>query len=176
MTTSLTQVRGRRAAVLTTGLVLGLVTGTAGPASAAPAAVSRGGFVLAPAVTGTAVSGRAQLVRVPSGRTILTVHLAGLVPGHTYGVHLHNDTCAAAAGHYKHDAAGAATPPNELWASSQQANPQAGITANAAGRASGNGVAPWIARSTAGSVVLHADAQHGGTPAGGPRLACADLA
>jgi Cu-Zn family superoxide dismutase len=178
MTTSLTVTRGQRAAaLLVTGLSLSLVAGIAGPVSAAPATVSRGGFVvLASAPAGTVLAGRAQLVRVPSGRTLLMVQVRGLAPGHTYGVHLHNDACSALSGHYKHDAAGPATPPNELWASSNAANAQAGITANAAGNAAGNGVAPWIARSTARSVVLHTDAQHGGTPAGGTRLACADLA
>ena len=177
MTTSLPVVRrrGTAALVLAGGLVLSVLTGPAGAASPAPAVVTRGPFVvLASAPAGTVLAGRAELVRVPSGRTMLTVHVSGLAPGHTYGVHLHNDACSATAGHYQ-QAGGAATPPNELWASSNPANAQAGVTANAAGIASGRGVAPWIARSSARSVVIHTDAQHGGTPAGGTRLACADL-
>lgn len=174
MARSLTAVREQRVttALLVTGLSLSLVTGLAGAASAAPAAVSRGGFVVtATPPAGTMPAGRAQLVRVPSGRTMLTVHVTGLAAGHTYGVHLHEGSCSAVAAHYKHSATGLTTPPNELWASSDPANAQAGITANAAGNATGRGVAAWIARSTAGSVVIHT----GSTTAGGPRLACADL-
>jgi hypothetical protein len=157
-------------------VALALVSTGAGPVSAAAATVTRGDFaVVSGAPAGTAVAGRAQLVRGGDGRTLLTVHLTGLAKGATYGVHLHADTCAAALGHYKDNPAGAATPPNELWASSDPANPQAGVRANAAGIAEGRGVAPWRARDAAKSVVVHADTLHGGTTAGGPKLACADL-
>jgi Cu/Zn superoxide dismutase len=162
------------ASVIVGGLSLSLVALGAVPAQAAPAKVTRGDFVvLSTAPAGTTVAGRAQLVR--NSGTRLTVHLSGLSAGETYGVHLHNEACSALQGHYKHDPGGAALPPNELWVSSDSKNAQAGVTANSAGKGQGRGVAPWRARDTAKSVVIHADTDHGGTTSGGPRLACADL-
>lgn len=124
------------------------------------------------------LSGHVKVVRTGSGSTRLMVHVKGLAPGETYGVHLHNAPCSAAnpgGGHYKHDPAGVTTPPNELWASSDPKVATAGITANAAGNAHGTGVADWTARGEAQAVVIHAGSKHGGTTAGGLKLACADL-
>ena len=50
----------------------------------------------------------------------------------------------------------------------------AGITANRRGVARGRGDADWVARPEAQSVVIHA-IPPGGTTAGGPKIACADL-
>jgi hypothetical protein len=75
--------------------------------------------------------------------------------------------------HYKHDPAGAAMPPNELWLSSTD-DPLEGITSNRRGVVRGFGSADWIARPDAQSVVIH-QIPPGGTPAGGPKIACADL-
>jgi DNA-binding winged helix-turn-helix (wHTH) protein len=61
----------------------------------------------------------------------------------------------------------------ELLASSTS-DPLAGITANPAGVAQGRGSADWVARPEAEAVVIHA-IPPGGTTAGGPKIACADL-
>jgi hypothetical protein len=65
------------------------------------------------------------------------------------------------------------TPPNELWFSSS-VHPTDGITANRAGVAIGRGTADWVATADARAVVIHA-IPPGGTAAGGPKIACADL-
>lgn len=170
--------RAAASAVLV-ALVVGALTL---PAGASGSIVSRGTFT---ALTGAAgrpeapLQGRAQVERVAAGTTRLVVHVSGLQPGVTYGVHLHNLPCSAAnpgGGHYKHDAAGVTQPPNELWPSSTPHDALHGITANAAGVASGRGSADWIAGTSAVAVVLHAGVGHGATStAGGPKLACADL-
>ncbi len=160
-------------------LVLGAL---ALPAVAGGSFVARGDFAPLPAVVGQpeeGLTGHAQVERVAGGSTRIVVRVAGLQPGVTYGVHLHNASCAASnpgGGHYKHDAAGVTQPPNELWPSSTPHSAMAGITANAAGIASGRGAADWIAGESAVAVVLHAGVGHGATStAGGPKLACADL-
>jgi hypothetical protein len=66
-----------------------------------------------------------------------------------------------------------AAPPSELWLSSTE-GPTAGITSNPAGVAQGRGGAEWVARPEARSVVIHF-IPPGGTIAGGPKIACADL-
>lgn len=169
---------GRRAAVVgSLGCVV--LAGAAVPAQGGGAQVTRGDFVRLGALEHEPhLAGTAQLVRNAAGRTLLSVQVKGLQAGETYGVHLHNLPCSdvnPGGAHYKHDPAGVPNPPNELWASSQSKNPMAGVRANAAGHARGNGVASWVARPEAQAVVIHADSHSGGTPAGGPKLACADL-
>ena len=124
---------------------------------------------------GLEIEGFAQLARDGSG-THGKVVVRGLVPGTTYAAHLHNAPCSAAnpgGAHYKDDPAGPAVPPNELWLSSTE-DPLAGITANPGGVAHGRGNADWVARPEAQSVVIHA-IPPGGSTAGGPKIACADL-
>lgn len=152
------------------------------PALANGATVTRGTFSALAGTTGLpeeGLSGRVQAVRTGDGKTHLSVRVAGLQPGVTYGVHLHDAECSApnpGGGHYKHDVTGAAQPPNELWPSSTPHDPLAGITANSAGIATGRGTADWVAGDEAVSVVLHAGLGHGATStSGGPKLACADL-
>ena len=164
------------------GSAVCLALSVAGPAAGDGATVTRGGFSsLAGAVDRPEedMEGRARLVRTADGRTHLSVTLSGLQPDVTYGVHLHNAPCSATnpgGGHYKHDSTGPGRPPNELWASSTPHDPLAGIESNAAGNASGNGTADWVAGANAVSVVIHAGLGHGATTtAGGPKLACADL-
>lgn len=164
------------------GVVVVLLAALTLPAVAGGATVTRGTFTPLPGVSGLPegdLSGRAQAVRTASGTTHVSVRVAGLQPGVTYGIHLHNASCSAAnpgGGHYKHDPAGPGQPPNELWPSSTPHDPLAGITANEAGIATGRGTAEWTARDDAVSVVLHAGLGHGSTStAGGPKLACADL-
>jgi hypothetical protein len=48
------------------------------------------------------------------------------------------------------------------------------VTANPGGVAHGRGSADWVARPEARSVVIHF-IQPGGSTAGGPKIACADL-
>lgn len=150
----------------------------AGSALAGPAKNQRGSFETLSGGSGMGldVEGMAKIRRM-SEQTFVKVHVRGLKPGMTYAAHLHNAPCAAAnpgGGHYKHDPAGAAQPPNELWLSSRRGDPLAGITANPGGVAHGRGSADWVARPEASSVVIHA-IPSGGTTAGGPKIACADL-
>jgi hypothetical protein len=61
----------------------------------------------------------------------------------------------------------------ELWLSTT-GDAMAGITANPGGVAHGRGSVHWVARPEAQSVVIHF-IPPGGTTAGGPKIACADL-
>lgn len=125
------------------------------------AAVTRGDFEAFAAGIGLDITGRAQMVRTADGRTIVSVHLEGLLPNTTYGSHVHAAACAVgdANGHYRFDPAGAATPPNEIWPGP--------FTTNDAGIGSGDTIAEGTAGPTAMSVVVHAP--------GGAKIACADL-
>ena len=125
---------------------------------------------------GLDIEGVAKIKRT-SDSTRVQVHVRGLEPNTTYAAHLHNASCSApnpGGGHYQDDPAGPAEPPNELWLSSDRSDPKAGITARRSGVAHGRGSADWVARPEASSVVIHA-IPPGGTTAGGPKIACADL-
>ena len=155
---------------------LAVVAVGATPALAGPAKV-RGTFETLPdgAAMGLDIEGFATLTRSDAG-TAGKVVVRGLEPGTTYAAHLHNAPCSApnpGGGHYMNDPAGPAMPPNELWLSSTD-DPLAGITANSGGVARGRGIADWVARQEAQSVVIHF-IPPGGTTAGGPKIACADL-
>ena len=148
----------------------------AAPALAGPSKV-RGTFETLPggAAMGLEIEGFAQLTRSVDGTTAKVV-VRGLEPATTYAAHLHDAPCSAAnpgGGHYRDDPAGPAMPPNELWLSSQD-DPMAGIRSNSGGVAHGRGSADWVARPEAQSVVIHY-IPPGGTTAGGPKIACADL-
>src|SRR5919106_2043237 len=139
--------------------------------------VERGEFTTLPdgEAMGFDIEGFAQIKRSPDGTAVKAV-VRGLEPGTTYAAHLHNAPCSApdfGGGHYKNDPAGPSVPPNELWLSSTD-DPMAGITANSGGVAKGRGSAEWGARPEAQSVVIHS-IPPGGTTAGGPKIACADL-
>jgi Cu/Zn superoxide dismutase len=124
---------------------------------------------------GLTIEGMAQITRSEDG-TAVKVRVRGLEPRTTYAAHLHDAPCSdpnPGGGHYKHDPAGPSEPPNELWLSST-GDPTAGITANSGGVAKGRGSAEWVARPEAQSVVIHS-IPPGGTTAGGPKIACADL-
>ena len=113
--------------------------------------------------------GSAKVVRFDDDTTSLQVHVHGLKPGATYSVHLHAGACADHGPHYRHDPNGPTRPPNELWASSDEDDPTAGIAANDKGNASGWGRAPWRAHPEARSVFIHSRAK------GRPAIGCADL-
>lgn len=148
----------RRLATTAAGLAIAVVL--APSVMAGGATVARGEFSAFAAGAGMAISGRAQLIRTPDGKTIASVHVEGLSPNTAYPSHVHQLPCGTsdADGHYKHDPAGPATPPNEIWPA---------FTTNEAGVGNGNATADWVARATAVSVVVHAP--------GGAKIACADL-
>jgi hypothetical protein len=155
---------------------LALVVVAAAPA-AAGAAKNRGTFSTLPdgAAMGLEIEGFATITRGADG-TVVKAAVRGLEPTTTYAAHLHNAPCAAQAlggGHYQNEPGGAAVPPNELWLSSTD-DPMAGIRTNAGGVAHGRGSADWVARPEAQSVVIHF-IPPGGSTAGGPKIACADL-
>ena len=124
------------------------------------ATVTRGAIHAFATGTGQAITGRAQMIRTPDGKTIVSVHVEGLSPNTTYGSHVHQLPCGTseADGHYKNDPAGPAAPPNEIWP---------GFTTNGAGVGNGHATVGWSAGATAVSVVVHAP--------GGAKIACADL-
>jgi superoxide dismutase, Cu-Zn family len=123
------------------------------------ATVTRGSVHAFAAGDGLPISGRAQMVRTADGKTIVSLHVEGLMPNTSYGSHVHQAACdnGYADGHYKFDPAGDATPPNEIWLS---------FTTNAAGVGNSNATAYATAGSNAVSVVVHA---------GTAKIACADL-
>jgi hypothetical protein len=122
--------------------------------------VTRGDIQAFATGAGLPITGRAEMLRTPDGKTIVTVHVEGLIANTTYGSHVHQLPCATseADGHYKNDPAGPAAPPNEIWP---------GFTTNDAGIGNGNATVGWVAGATAVSVVVHAP--------GGAKIACADL-
>ena len=124
------------------------------------ATATRGDVHAFAAGTGLPITGRAQMIRTPDGKTIVTVHVEGLSPNTTYGSHVHQLPCGTseADGHYRNDPAGPAAPPNEIWP---------GFTTSDAGVGNGDATVDWIAGATAVSVVVHAP--------GGAKIACADL-
>ncbi len=147
------------------------------PGSPAEAATTFGRFSTLPAgeILGVEIDGVAILRRTATG-TSGTIVLHGLVAGSVYAAHLHNQPCSLGAGgsHYKDVTSGPGAPPNELWFSSS-GDPFAGVAANRGGVARGSGAADWVARPEAQSVVIHQVVPATGT-AGGPKIACADLA
>jgi hypothetical protein len=124
------------------------------------ATVTRGDLHAFATGIGLPITGRAQMVRTPDGKTIVTVHVEGLAANTAYPSHVHQLPCGTseADGHYKNDPAGPAAPPNEIWQ---------GFTTNNAGVGNGNATVEWTAGATAVSVVVHAP--------GGAKIACADL-
>jgi len=131
------------------------------PSALAAAQVTRGDLAAFAAGAGLPITGRAQMVRTADGRTIVSVHVEGLIPGVTYASHVHKQACAdgEADGHYRFDPAGSATPPNEIWPGP--------FTANAAGIGNADTIAAGTAGPGAVSVVVHAP--------GGAKIACANL-
>ena len=136
-------------------------------ASSDSATVTQGPLVPFAAGTGSAISGHAHMVRDAGGSTIVSLHVGGLTPGGTYVSHVHAAACAvgAADGHYKHDRAGASTPPNEIWLNGGP------FTANGGGIANARAVANFTAGSNAVSVVVHDTS----LPSTANKVACADL-
>ena len=163
-----------RAAVLVATAAVALVL----PASVAEASANTGRFhtLAAGDALGLDVSGVAVLQRTADATSGIVV-LRGLEPGVTYAAHLHNQPCAfpgnPGGGHYMDVVGAGGAPPNELWFSTT-GDPTAGVTANRAGVAVARGSADWVARPEAQAVIIHA-IPAGGSTAGGPKVACADL-
>lgn len=106
------------------------------------------------------LSGHAQMVRTADGKTIVTVHVAGLLGNVAYPSHVHKAACAdgAADGHYRFDPSGPADGYNEIWMS---------FTSDPDGTGHGFAKADRTAGPQAISVVVHAP--------GGAKIGCADL-
>ena len=146
--------------------VTALLFGAALLAAFAPAALADGATVTRGDIgafatgAGQSITGRAHMVRTADGKTIVSIHVEGLLPNTAYGSHVHKQACASgnADGHYKFDPLGASTPPNEIWLN---------FTTNGAGIGNSDAVALAVAGPTAVAVVIHAP--------GGAKIACADL-
>lgn len=123
---------------------------------------------------------RVQSVATASGKTVVTLHVRGLVPHTAYGAHAHVNSCgttgAAAGPHYQDNVAPAgqaadiayANPDNEIWLD---------LTTDEAGNGAAQTVVDWQFRPNgANSVVLHAQptatGPDGSAGTAGVRLAC----
>ena len=123
---------------------------------------------------------RVQAVATGSGRTVVTLHVWGLVPHNAYGAHAHVNACgatgAAAGPHYQDRRAPAghladiafANPDNEIWLD---------LTTDADGNGAAQTVVDWQFRADgANSVVVHAQptaaGPDGSAGTAGSRLAC----
>ena len=111
------------------------------------------------------VEGKVTMIRTASGDTIVVVTARGLIPGQTYGSHVHKQACADgdAGGHYSfgYSVPGGALNGSEIWPGP--------FTANAAGHVVGRTVVGDTAGADAVSVVIHAPSPSGA------KIACADL-
>lgn len=110
------------------------------------------------------LDGHAVMVRSPAtGTTRVRVHVSGLEPDTTYGVHVHAascDTTPPGGGHYQHEVGGAVDAVNEIWPT---------VTTNAAGVGMGDAVHDHVARADAQAIVIHWPGN------AAVRLACLDL-
>jgi len=128
-------------------------------------------FVYDSALVPQGASARVQSVATGDGRTLIVLHVYGLLPDRTYGAHAHKQPCGtdpkAAGGHYQHDGT-AVTATNEVWLD---------LHTNAAGNGEARAVQDWQFDTThAQSVVLHSEATDPTRPPSA-RVACltADL-
>lgn len=141
-------------------------SGGAPDAGAPPAdtlhSILAGRFAPLPAYAGMAFDGRAQLVRTLDDRTRVQLQVTGLAADTAHNAHVHALPCAfLAGGHYKIDPAEAETvEDNELWPT---------FTTDADGVGWADAAFDHVARGDAMAIVVH-------DPAGGAKMACADLA
>ncbi len=150
--------RGRLATMLA---IVALSAAFAPAVLAAGAQVTRGDFHQFAAGADLQITGRAQMIRTADGKTIVTIHVEGLIPGAVYGSHVHLKLCANenAGVHYRFNPLGVGAPPNEIWPGP--------FTANAAGVGNADTIAIGTAGEAAVSVVVHSPT--------GAKIACADL-
>jgi len=147
---------------LTASLAAGLALATFAPTVLADApVVTRGDFHAFAAGAGLSIGGHARMIRTANGKTIVSIHVEGLLANTMYGSHVHKAACAAgdADGHYRLDPGGPAASPNEIWPGP--------FTTTVAGVGNGSVTVPYTAGPDAVSVVVHAP--------GGAKIACADL-
>ncbi len=158
--------RSKMRRVMPLVVVLALTLLMIAPASATKGLVTSGSFH--PFADGPAngyddTHGSATMIRTASGRTIVFVHAAGLVPGETYGSHVHKQACddGNAGGHYSfgYPVRGGALDGSEIWPGP--------FTADSRGRAVGFTMVGATAGPDAVSVVIHSPL--------GVKIACADL-
>jgi Cu/Zn superoxide dismutase len=120
-------------------------------------------------VTDSTVTAQAHLVQTPSGRTVIRVTAAGLVPGGDYAAHIHYGACTDYLGHFQYQHPGPATRENEIWLD---------LDADAAGRAVDQVQVSSFDLDQSLSLVIH---QHANIDTGpgagppGPRIACGNL-
>ena len=119
--------------------------------------------------SGLRIRGTAKLIRGARGSTKLSVHASGLPPTQAYPTLLHSGACADNGPDYLNDPNGTHEAPNVLKASSDPADPNGPLQSSPSGNAKGYGVASWVARPEARSVVIH------DPDTTKPALACADL-
>lgn len=151
--------------LLAAATIVACLAALALPAGAATGTVTSGTLSPFSAGIGTYddISGQVRMIRTPSGTTRVVVRVSGLVPGETYGSHVHAQACAVgdAGSHYHFEAPvrGGALDGTEIWPGP--------FTANARGDAFGQAVVGAVAGPTAVSVVIHSPT--------GAKIACADL-
>lgn len=153
--------RRRRIRLGASAAALALAAAFSPSAIAGGATVTSGDLHAFATGAGLPITGRAQMIRTADGRTIVTLHVEGLLADTTYASHVHAAACATgdADGHYRFDPSGSAVPPNEIWPGP--------FTTNPAGVGNANTIANGSAGPGAVSVVVHAP--------GGAKVACADL-
>lgn len=147
--------------------VAGHATGTR--AQVADAAIAPYTTAHAGVVTGSGVTGSAHVVTTASGRTIVSIHVAGLVPGAQYAVHVHDGRCEDYLGHLRFDPTGPAGRMSEVWLDLQ---------ANAAGRAGDIVAVPAVELDRTLSLVVHEHPNPDVVAAAenpGSRIACGTL-
>ncbi len=123
----------------------------------------------------------AHSVETGDGRTIVTLHVFGLLPERDYGAHAHVAACGPlptdAGGHFQYVRGGAAdpafaNPSNEIWLD---------VHTNAAGNGSSKAVLDWQfpADRRAHSIVIHdhqTSTDEGTAGTAGPRYGCLTVA
>ncbi len=145
----------------------------AGPVSASVLGTSTGSYGpleegLGSATSTLVVEGTVTLLKDEDGTQIST-NVTGLLSGQPHPAHLHDGSCTDFGGHYMHDHAGPAEPPNEIWLSSSS-DPAGSLEPSQTGTAVGAGGADWVPRETSLSMMIH-DSEFPGLP-----IACADFA
>lgn len=95
----------------------------AGSSASSPNAAQHARAALAPysvahdgVMVGSGVNAVATVVSPGhANKSIVKIRVWGLMPGHDYGVHVHNGTCTSYLGHRRYDPAGPGTRANEIW-------------------------------------------------------------
>lgn len=140
------------------------------------------GFTYAPDQVPVGSRVRVHSVATGGGKTLVTLHVRGLLPNESYGAHAHYRPCGAtglsAGAHYQDLADPAvngsetaasmdpayANPANEIWLD---------LETNAAGNGRAQSVVDWTFRpATARSIILHVNPTNPANGTAGARLGC----